>query len=509
VATTITIDFTSGALTPATSSSIVVSPAAANKLAVQTQPSATATAGVTFAQQPVIRVEDQFGNLISDDNTSEVTATRAAGSGALQGATTLTASGGVVIYTNLSHNVANNITIEFTRTGLTPVTSDLIAINPATATHLAFTIQPSNAVAGAAFGTQPVVKSRDQFGNDSTVDLPASLDVTVALTAGDGPLLGTTNLDIGTAAGNGVATFTDLQIDAVGADKQLIASATGFTNALSDVFTVKGHTTNVVVSSANPSLPGSNITFTATLTAVAPATGTPTGTVQFVVDSSPFGSPVTLVGGVATLDTASLSHGSHTVTAEYAGDTLFLGSTNSLSPDQVVNTAPVPRLHTLGVVQDTTNNVSASKLTRGDADADSDALSVTAVSATSTNGGSVSLASGIVTYVPTASYVGDDLFTYTLSDGYTNVTGTVLVTVRSSGAVSQNVFPPTTLPDGNKRIKFAGIPGRTYYIQATTDLAPPSWVPIGTNVVGGTGLSTFDDLDATNYPSRYYRTIAP
>jgi len=103
-----------------------------------------------------------------------------------------------------------------------------------------------------------------------------------------------------------------------------------------------------------------------------------------------------------------------------------------------------------------------------------------------------------------------NLFTYTVSDGYTNATGTVYVTVRSSGAQSQNMIGlPTDLPDGNKRITFAGIPGRTYHIQATTNLVSPYWEPIGTNVVGGNGLSTFDDLDATNFTSRYYRTTAP
>src|SRR3989454_9010108 len=41
---------------------------AASALAIQTQPSATATAGVLFAQQPVLQVRDQFGNLRSSAN---------------------------------------------------------------------------------------------------------------------------------------------------------------------------------------------------------------------------------------------------------------------------------------------------------------------------------------------------------------------------------------------------------------------------------------------------------
>src|SRR5438045_7484871 len=74
---------------------------AANTLVIQTQPSSTATAGVAFAQQPVLQVLDQFGNLRNaangnPDNSTSVGASRGAGSGALQGTTILTAINGIV-----------------------------------------------------------------------------------------------------------------------------------------------------------------------------------------------------------------------------------------------------------------------------------------------------------------------------------------------------------------------------------------------------------------------------
>src|SRR5439155_16205236 len=81
-------------------------PGAVNKLIILTQPSSTATAGVDFAQQPVIRLEDQFGNLCTNAISTVVTATRNAGSGTLQGTTSLTPVAGIVTFTNLSHNVA-------------------------------------------------------------------------------------------------------------------------------------------------------------------------------------------------------------------------------------------------------------------------------------------------------------------------------------------------------------------------------------------------------------------
>src|SRR5205823_9416825 len=84
-AETITIDFSTGSLTGATSTSITVNPASASKLTILTQPSSTATAGAAFAQQPVVRIEDALGNLRSGDNSSVVTVARSAGSGTLQG----------------------------------------------------------------------------------------------------------------------------------------------------------------------------------------------------------------------------------------------------------------------------------------------------------------------------------------------------------------------------------------------------------------------------------------
>src|SRR5439155_20323577 len=112
--------------------------------------------------------------------------------------TSRTAVDGVVTYTNLSHTVATNITIQFTGGSLTSTSSTTIAVSPATADRLVFTIQPTNATAGSVFGTQPVVKTRDAFGNDSAVGLPAHLDVAMSLTNGIGPLLGIATLDIGT-----------------------------------------------------------------------------------------------------------------------------------------------------------------------------------------------------------------------------------------------------------------------------------------------------------------------
>jgi trimeric autotransporter adhesin len=85
-----------------------------------------------------------------------------------------------------------------------------------------------------------------------------------------------------------------------------------------------------VVSSVNPSGPGTNVTFTATVSSSA---GVPAGEVVFVANGVPF-STNALVSGSVGASTASLPLGTNTVAAQYAGDGNFLPSTNSL--EQVV-----------------------------------------------------------------------------------------------------------------------------------------------------------------------------
>jgi uncharacterized repeat protein (TIGR01451 family) len=114
------------------------------------------------------------------------------------------------------------------------------------------------------------------------------------------------------------------------------------------VHTVNSSTT--VTSSANPSVFGQAVTFTATVRAVAPGSGTPTGTVQFFDNGASIGAPVELTAGSASVTTSMLSAGDHTITAEYAGDGNFNASTGSIV--QTVNRA--------GTATSVTSNVNPS-----------------------------------------------------------------------------------------------------------------------------------------------------
>jgi MYXO-CTERM domain-containing protein len=97
--------------------------------------------------------------------------------------------------------------------------------------------------------------------------------------------------------------------------------------ALSQVVN-KANTTTTVSSSANPSVVTQNVTFTATVAAVSPGAGTPTGSVAFTIDGNSAGSGTLNASGQASVSTATLTQGTHTVVATYAGDTNFNTSTN-------------------------------------------------------------------------------------------------------------------------------------------------------------------------------------
>jgi len=88
-----------------------------------------------------------------------------------------------------------------------------------------------------------------------------------------------------------------------------------------------------VTSSANPSIYGGTVTFTATVT---PSTAT--GAVTFMDGGATLGT-VTLSGGTVTSPPFALGGGAHSITAIYSGDTNFSTSTSS-ALTQTVSQAP-------------------------------------------------------------------------------------------------------------------------------------------------------------------------
>jgi hypothetical protein len=103
-------------------------------------------------------------------------------------------------------------------------------------------------------------------------------------------------------------------------------------------------TTTIVNASPSPSNEGQNVTITALVSADAPGSGDPTGTVTFRADGDVIGAaPLesTPSGTRATLELADLAPGSYTLRATYAGDTGYGGSESEGVSHTVLEGVPI------------------------------------------------------------------------------------------------------------------------------------------------------------------------
>lgn len=186
------------------------------------------------------------------------------------------------------------------------------------------------------------------------------------------------------------------------------------------------------------------------------------------------------------------------------------GFTNSVLATLSVNGQPIANTDYVAAGSNQPVTFAGSKLLFNDTDAEeeNDALNLIAVSPTSTNSGTVSLAGGLVTYAPASGFTGTDAFTYTLGDARGGrATGQVIVTVGASNYVSV-VVPPTVLGNGHFQVGYSGVPGYVYTIERATNVLGP-W-QVFTNIVAGQdGLFSIEDDNTPPEPTRFYRVTYP
>lgn len=137
----------------------------------------------------------------------------------------------------------------------------------------------------------------------------------------------------GPASGSLVLTDNNLNATAAPGNTQTIGLSGTATRAA---------TMTAVTSSENPSRVGDRVIFTATVTNSNGNNAAPTGTVQFMVDGSNYGSPVPLITGgngvsTAELQRDDLAEGNHTIRANYQNsDGNFNRSVGNLDGGQTV-----------------------------------------------------------------------------------------------------------------------------------------------------------------------------
>ncbi|MEV6619155.1 Ig-like domain repeat protein [Streptomyces sp. NPDC051051] len=172
----------------------------------------------------------------------------------------------------------------------------------------------------------------------SVVGQPVTFTATVAPVApGAGTPTGTVTFNFGDGTSpvtatltNGTATTTRPYTTRSSGLFTVTATYNGTTSFAgssgTDPHTVnRAQSATTVVSSPDPSRPGQDTTVTATVTAVPPGAGTPTGSVTFTIGNR---SPVTLtlVNGTASTTINTLSVGTHPITVAYTGSADFASS---------------------------------------------------------------------------------------------------------------------------------------------------------------------------------------
>jgi len=193
---------------------------------------------------------------------------------------------------------------------------------------------PQSAGIGSAFAA-PLIASIVGFNSE-----PVNGGIVTFTAPASGPSAtltgGTTTANV--TIGGGQAS-TNAIANGVAGSYSVNATTVGATSAAFNLTNNKGNTTTSVTSPGNPSVFGQPVTFMATVSAVAPAPGTPTGTLTFLEGGNPIGT-APLGGGVATFTTSALSVGNHTITTFYNGDGNFNGGSGSLIGNpQIVNKA--------------------------------------------------------------------------------------------------------------------------------------------------------------------------
>lgn len=253
----------SSGLSSATSAAFSVSGGVAAQLAFVQQPTST-TAGTAITPAVTVQVRDANGNVVPTAANAVTVAIGAnPGGGTLTGTATVNAVAGIATYTGLSiDKTGAGYALTASAGGLAGATSGAFNITAGAASQLAFTTQPATTTAGVRFGV--VVTARDAQGNAAT---GFAGNVAVAITGGTGKagaaLRGTTTV----AAVAGVASFSGLSVDSVGAGYTLTVSATGPASSTSASFAITAAPATRLVFTTQPTNTTAGSVFAVAVTA--------------------------------------------------------------------------------------------------------------------------------------------------------------------------------------------------------------------------------------------------
>src|SRR5207245_1529825 len=186
-----------------------------------------------------VRALDALGNLVPTcTGKLSIAPGNKPGGGALSGTTPVAAVSGVATFFDLSINKSGSgYTLTASASGFAPVPSTAFDVTPGTATQLAFTVQPSNTMAGAVITPAVQVSALDGAGN-LVPSFTGNMTVALGNNPGGSTLGGTTTV----AAVGGVATFSTLTLDKSAPGYWLSGTATVLSTATSASFNITAGT---------------------------------------------------------------------------------------------------------------------------------------------------------------------------------------------------------------------------------------------------------------------------
>ena len=375
-----------------------------------------------------------------------------------------------------------------------------------------YTSASSSAVSFTIGQATPTVSVTDAGGTYNTDPFPAT-GATVTGVGTDGTIasFGDPSLSYSYYSGTTLLAGAPTAAGSYTVVANYTSNNPNYTNAHSSPLSFRvsqANTTTALTSGTNPSRSGQAVTFTATVAAISPGAGTPTGTVTFDDNGTPFADgTVTLSSGVATFSTSSLAVGTQSITAVYSGDTNFTTSTSN-AVSQVVDQAS--RTTALALTSGTNPSTSGQPVTF--------TATVAVVSpGTGTPTGTVTfddngtqigtgtLTAGVATFSTSSLAVGTQSITAVYS-GDTNFT------TSTSSAHSQVVNTPATLnqvlvdEDYRALLNRAAEPGGlTYWSTQLNNGATPN--SVGMAIANSTESKT--DIVTNDYQSFLNRAPEP
>lgn len=361
--------------------------------------------------------------------------------------------------------------------------------NPLLGTTTTQVITPTSSVAGQNVNlTATVTKSS---GSETLIGSVTFLDGST--------ILGTAAVD---GAGQAELNLTDIAVGAhnitanYSGDDVYAASSSAPTSTT----VAKADVAVDLQSSDTTTVTGESVSFTASVSPVAPGAGVPTGTAQLVIDGNNVGSPQALSGGsVAFAPVTDLGAGNHTVAVTYSGDANFKTGSDSLTQDvakaettNVVVSGPSPQVEEEAVT--ITATVAAQSPGSGSPTgtvtffADGDEIG----SATLAPSGGSSQATFTTSFLPvgthqiTAEYNGD-------SDFNGSNAGAVEQIVIAAAEV---VATTTTVQSSKNPSTFGELIGYTAHVTAEDDTVPAGSVQFS---IDGTDIGGPVPVDANGF----------